>query len=181
MWTLSLATLGAAETRPTVTKRSRATKVAPSTPPAAGVRSIAMSQVFGIPRMATKRSITTPAAALTRRMVLTPSTIWRRGAITSRWDLRPGLNLATGSGNIYIGNNGASREDNTIRVGHREPRLQRSSLEFGGSPLAGTSVVVNNNGRLGTVSLLATFQGRHQTHRQSERNYPRAQTGHFPL
>ena len=69
-----------------------------------------------------------------------------------------GLNLATGSGNIYVGNNGASREDNTIRVGTQGTQTTTFIAGIRGSPLAGTSVVINNNGRLGTVASSQRFK-----------------------
>ena len=69
-----------------------------------------------------------------------------------------GLNLATGSGNIYIGNNGVSREDNTIRVGTQGTQTKTFIAGIRGSPLAGTSVVVNPNGRLGTPASSQRFK-----------------------
>ena len=69
-----------------------------------------------------------------------------------------GLNLATGSGNIYVGNNGASREDNTIRVGTQGTQTTTFIAGIRGSPIASTSVVVNNNGRLGTLASSQRFK-----------------------
>jgi Chaperone of endosialidase len=69
-----------------------------------------------------------------------------------------GLNLATESGNIYIGNNGTSREDNTIRVGTQGTQTTTFIAGIRGSPIAGTSVVVNNNGRLGTPASSQRFK-----------------------
>jgi hypothetical protein len=67
-----------------------------------------------------------------------------------------GLNLTTGSNNIDIGNVGAAGESSTIRIGLFQTRTFVAGVS--GSPITGTSVVVNANGRLGTVASSQRFK-----------------------
>jgi len=71
-----------------------------------------------------------------------------------------GANLTTGSNNIVLGANvlAASGEANTIRIGKQG--TQKSTLIAGiaGTPITGSQVVVNSNGKLGVVSSSVRFK-----------------------
>jgi trimeric autotransporter adhesin len=69
-----------------------------------------------------------------------------------------GLNLTTGSNNIDIGNVGAAGESSTIRIGVQGTQTRTFVAGISGSPITGTSVVVNSNGRLGTVASSQRFK-----------------------
>jgi trimeric autotransporter adhesin len=69
-----------------------------------------------------------------------------------------GANLTTGNNNIDIGNAGVAGESNKIRIGRQGTHNGTFIAGISGSPLAGTSVVVNNNGRLGTVASSQRFK-----------------------
>ena len=157
MWTLSLATLGAAETRPTVTKRSRATSGTFNT--ASGWRAL-YSNVTGFWNTAYGYQALYNHSGGSFNTANGINALYNlaSGGNNIALGSSAGLNLATGSGNIYIGNNGASREDNTIRVGTQGTQTTTFIAGIRGSPIAGTSVVVNNNGRLGTPASSQRFK-----------------------
>ena len=69
-----------------------------------------------------------------------------------------GANLTTGNNNIDIGNAGVAGESNKIRIGRQGTHNGTFIAGISGSPIAGTSVVVNNNGRLGTVASSQRFK-----------------------
>jgi hypothetical protein len=69
-----------------------------------------------------------------------------------------GRNLTTGSNNIDIGNQGVAAEAQTIRLGEQGNQNRTFIAGISGSPIAGTSVVVNNSGRLGTVASSQRFK-----------------------
>jgi trimeric autotransporter adhesin len=69
-----------------------------------------------------------------------------------------GVNLTTGSNNIDIGNVGVAAEANTIRIGKVGTQTKAFIAGISGSPITGTSVVVNSNGRLGTTVSSARFK-----------------------
>jgi trimeric autotransporter adhesin len=69
-----------------------------------------------------------------------------------------GQNLTTGIRNIDIGNAGVAGEANTIRIGEQGTQTKTFVAGISGSPITGTSVVVNNNGRLGTVASSQRFK-----------------------
>jgi hypothetical protein len=63
-----------------------------------------------------------------------------------------GVSLTTGDSNIDIGNPGVAAEAATIRIGVQGTQTRTFVAGISGSPTAGTSVVVNPTGRLGTVA-----------------------------
>jgi hypothetical protein len=69
-----------------------------------------------------------------------------------------GLNLIEGGNNIYIGNFGEAREGGTIRIGIQGTHTRAFVAGISGSPITGTSVVVNSNGRLGTAPSSQRFK-----------------------
>jgi hypothetical protein len=69
-----------------------------------------------------------------------------------------GRNLTTGSNNIDIGNQGLAVDGRTIRIGEQGNQLSTFIAGISGSPIAGTSVVVNNVGRLGTLASSQRFK-----------------------
>jgi hypothetical protein len=69
-----------------------------------------------------------------------------------------GIKVTTGSNNIDIGTVGGSGDSNTIRIGGGDLQTRTFVAGISGSPIAGTSVVVNNLGRLGTVASSARFK-----------------------
>jgi trimeric autotransporter adhesin len=69
-----------------------------------------------------------------------------------------GVNLTTGSNNIEIGNGGVAGEAGTIRLGTQGTQTRTLIAGISGSPITGTSVVVNINGRLGTVASSQRFK-----------------------
>jgi trimeric autotransporter adhesin len=69
-----------------------------------------------------------------------------------------GVNLTTGNNNIDIGNAGVAGESSKIRIGRQGTHNGTFIAGISGSPIAGTSVVVNNNGRLGTVASSQRFK-----------------------
>ena len=69
-----------------------------------------------------------------------------------------GCNLTTGSNNIDIGNQGVAAEVRTIRIGEQGNQIRTFIAGISGSPITGTSVVVNATGRLGTVPSSARFK-----------------------
>ena len=70
-----------------------------------------------------------------------------------------GRNLTTGSNNIDIGNQGVAAEAKTIRIGEQGNQIRTFIAGISGSPITGTSVVVNSTGRLGTVASSERFKG----------------------
>ena len=69
-----------------------------------------------------------------------------------------GVNLTTGSNNIDIGAPGVAAEANTIRIGTQGTHTRTFIAGIQGGPATGTSVVVNPNGRLGTVASSQRFK-----------------------
>jgi Chaperone of endosialidase len=69
-----------------------------------------------------------------------------------------GANLFEGDNNIDIGNEGIAVESNTIRIGTQGTQTRTFVAGIRGSPITGTSVVVNTNGRLGTVGSSQRFK-----------------------
>src|ERR1700730_9907429 len=62
-----------------------------------------------------------------------------------------GSNLTTGNNNIDIGNSGIAAEANTIRIGTVGRQNATFIAGISGTAVAGSSVVVNGNGQLGTT------------------------------
>ena len=69
-----------------------------------------------------------------------------------------GGNLTTGDVNIDILNPGVAGESNTIRIGVTQTRTFIAGIC--GTNVSGSAVVVNSDGQLGTVGLLAPVQER---------------------
>ena len=76
-----------------------------------------------------------------------------------------GVNVTTGSNNIEIGNNGASGDANTIKIGSTvllEKRMSQNPTFIAGifnSPLSGAAnVIVTSAGRLGVVASSARYK-----------------------
>ena len=69
-----------------------------------------------------------------------------------------GANLTTGDSNIDIGNAGGTGDAGTIRIGGQGTQTRTFVAGISGSPIAGTSVVVNGLGRLGTVASSQRFK-----------------------
>ena len=69
-----------------------------------------------------------------------------------------GFFLTTGDNNIDIGNVGVSGESNTMRIGTTGNQTATFIAGINGVPVAGTSVVVDANGQLGTLVSSARFK-----------------------
>jgi hypothetical protein len=69
-----------------------------------------------------------------------------------------GANLTTGDSNIDIGNPGGASDAGTIRIGVQGTQTRTFVAGISGSPITGTGVVVNINGRLGTVASSQRFK-----------------------
>src|SRR6266700_1346312 len=69
-----------------------------------------------------------------------------------------GVNLTTGNRNIDIDAPGVAGEAGTIRIGVQGTHTRTFVAGISGSPITGTSVVVNSNGRLGTVASSQRFK-----------------------
>jgi hypothetical protein len=69
-----------------------------------------------------------------------------------------GANLTTGDSNIDIGNPGGASDAGTIRIGVQGTQTKAFVAGISGSPITGTSVVVNSFGRLGTVASAQRFK-----------------------
>src|SRR5207248_2666756 len=80
------------------------------------------------------------------------------GSGNLRLGVGAGINLTTGNNNIDIGNEGIAGEAQTIRIGEQGNQNRTFIAGISGSPIAGTSVVVNANGRLGTVPSSRRFK-----------------------
>src|SRR6266496_2867969 len=90
--------------------------------------------------------------------------------------VQAGMNLTTGGNNIYIGNVGAARESNRIRIGTNGTHTNTSIAGISGVTVAdGVGVIIDARGHLGTL------QGSHQTDGQGKRGNPRAPAGNLPL
>jgi hypothetical protein len=72
--------------------------------------------------------------------------------------LSAGSYLTTGSNNIDIGNGGVFDDSGTIRIGTAGTHTATFIAGISGSPITGTSVVVNSNGRLGTAASSQRFK-----------------------
>jgi len=69
-----------------------------------------------------------------------------------------GSSLITGNNNIDIGNAGFAGDARTIRIGVGGIHTRTFVAGINGSPITGTSVVVNGSGRLGTVASSQRFK-----------------------
>ena len=69
-----------------------------------------------------------------------------------------GSNLTTGNNNIDIGNSGIAAEANTIRIGTVGRQNATFIAGISGTAVAGSSVVVNGNGQLGTTGSSERFK-----------------------
>jgi hypothetical protein len=70
-----------------------------------------------------------------------------------------GINLTTGSNNINIGNAGGTAESNRIRIGTRGTHRNTFIAGISGVTVAnGVGVIIDTNGRLGTVVSSARFK-----------------------
>jgi hypothetical protein len=69
-----------------------------------------------------------------------------------------GGNLTTGNNNIDIGNFGVAGDSNTIRIGRKGVQARAVIAGINNSPVFGSPVVVNINGRLGIQASSARFK-----------------------
>ena len=70
-----------------------------------------------------------------------------------------GINLTTGKNNIDIGNKGVAGESNIIRVGKKGTQTATYVAGISGTTVAGgVGVLIDTNGRLGTVTSSARFK-----------------------
>lgn len=69
-----------------------------------------------------------------------------------------GQNLTTGDSNIDIGNAGVAGEANTIRIGVQGTQTDAFIAGIFGATVAGVAVVVDANGKLGTVTSSKRFK-----------------------
>jgi hypothetical protein len=72
------------------------------------------------------------------------------GGINTALGINAGVNLTTGNFNIYIGNQGAAAEDNTIRIGDSDQTATYIAGINGTTISRGAPVFIDANGRLGT-------------------------------
>jgi hypothetical protein len=72
--------------------------------------------------------------------------------------INAGSSLITGNSNIDIGSAGASDESNTIRIGTGGTHTAAFIAGISGTPVTGTSVVVDGNGQLGVAVSSARFK-----------------------
>jgi len=68
-----------------------------------------------------------------------------------------GFNLSSGNDDIYIANQGNSTESNTIRIGSSQTATFIAGIS-GVNVVNGTQVVVDQNGRLGTIASSRRFK-----------------------
>src|SRR4029453_5269848 len=80
------------------------------------------------------------------------------GSFNIGFGFNAGVNLTTGDRNIDIGAFGVAGEAGTIRIGVQGTQTRAFVAGISGSPITGTSVVVNINGRLGTVASSQRFK-----------------------
>ena len=70
-----------------------------------------------------------------------------------------GINLTTGKNNIDIGNKGTAGESNTIRLGKKGAHTATYLAGISGVTVAsGVPVLIDNNGRLGTINSSARYK-----------------------
>jgi uncharacterized coiled-coil protein SlyX len=69
-----------------------------------------------------------------------------------------GKNLTTGSNNIDIGNIGVAGKANTIRIGKQGTQKATFIAGIAGTPISGSTVVVNSTGKLGVATSSARFK-----------------------
>lgn len=62
-----------------------------------------------------------------------------------------GINLTSGDGNIYIGNQGTDTESGSIRIGTEGNHVATFVAGINSAVVAGTTVLIDANGQLGTV------------------------------
>lgn len=67
-----------------------------------------------------------------------------------------GASLTSGNKNIYIGNKGKSVESQTIRLG--QSQTQTFIAGIAGTPISGSTVLVNRKGQLGILASSARFK-----------------------
>ncbi len=73
--------------------------------------------------------------------------------------VQAGMNLTTGGNNIYIGNVGAARESNRIRIGTNGTHTNTSIAGISGVTVAdGVGVIIDARGHLGTVVSSARYK-----------------------
>src|SRR5262249_11814938 len=71
---------------------------------------------------------------------------------------RAGVDFTTGSNNIDIGNRGVAGESNTIRIGTGGNSTATFIAGISGATVpTGVGVIINSNGRLGTITSSARF------------------------
>jgi uncharacterized coiled-coil protein SlyX len=81
------------------------------------------------------------------------------GSLNIALGFKAGINLTTGDNNIDIGSFGVGGESNTIRIGTIGTQTDTYVAGIYGSTVAnGVGVIVNSNGRLGTVLSSARFK-----------------------
>jgi hypothetical protein len=71
---------------------------------------------------------------------------------------RAGINNTTGSDNVWIGNEGLTAESGVIRIGTAGTHTAAYVAGVHGSALSGSTVVVNSQGRLGTLLSSARYK-----------------------
>jgi hypothetical protein len=70
-----------------------------------------------------------------------------------------GINLTTGNNNIDIGNKGVAGESKTIRIGKKGTHTATLIAGINGTTVAGgVGVLIDSNGRLGTITSSARFK-----------------------
>jgi Chaperone of endosialidase len=82
----------------------------------------------------------------------------RTGNFNTALGFKAGVFLTTGVLNIDIGAFGVAGDANTIRIGEEKFYTRTFVAGISGSPITGTSVVVKNDGRLGTVASSQRFK-----------------------
>ena len=81
------------------------------------------------------------------------------GSSNTALGFQAGLNLTTGSNNIDIGNKGKAGESNYIRIGTKGTQTHTLIAGISGVTVAGgVGVIIDNNGKLGTVVSSARFK-----------------------
>jgi hypothetical protein len=79
-----------------------------------------------------------------------------------------GSNLSSGNHNIYLGHPGASSESNTMRLGADGTHTRTFIAGIAGTPLPGSTVVIDAAGQLGILPSSARYK--HDIHDMGERS-----------